>query len=126
MGGEYTSNDFSNLLASDGTIHQTSCTDTPEQNGVAERKHRHLVETARYLLLSSSTSSEFWGEAILTAAHLINRIPTSHNSGRYCLKICMDMLLIILPYMFLVPPILPFVLMSSVVNCHLGLLCVSF
>ncbi|XP_052625020.1 uncharacterized protein LOC111912222 [Lactuca sativa] len=51
--GEYTSNDFTQLLASDGTIHQSSCTDTPHQNGVAERKHLHIVETARSLLLSA-------------------------------------------------------------------------
>src|SRR5581483_7356680 len=77
LGGEYTSNDFTQLLASDGTIHQSSCTDTPQQNGVAERKHRHLVETARSLLLSSEVPSVFWGEALLTATHVINRIPTA-------------------------------------------------
>ena len=81
LGGEYTSNDFTQLLASDGTIHQSSCTDTPQQNGVAERKHRHLVETARSLLLSSGVPSIFWGEALLTATYVINRIPTAHNSG---------------------------------------------
>lgn len=81
LGGEYTSNSFSQLLASDGTIHQSSCTDTPQQNGIAERKHRHLVETARSFLLSADVPSVFWGEALLTAAHVINRIPTSHNSG---------------------------------------------
>ncbi|KAJ9548119.1 hypothetical protein OSB04_020662 [Centaurea solstitialis] len=81
LGREYTSNDFTLLLASDGTIHQSSCTDTPQQNGVAERKHRHLVETARSLLLSSGVPSVFWGEALLTATYLINRIPTAHNSS---------------------------------------------
>ncbi|KAJ9548438.1 hypothetical protein OSB04_020981 [Centaurea solstitialis] len=81
LGGEYTSNDFTQLLASDGTIHQSSCTDTPQQNGVAERKHRHLVETARSLLVSSGVPSIFWGEALLTATYLINRIPIAHNSG---------------------------------------------
>ena len=50
LGGEYTSNKFYQLLALDGTIHQTSCTDTLEQNGVAERKHKHIVETAHSLL----------------------------------------------------------------------------
>ncbi|XP_075489501.1 uncharacterized protein LOC142528343 [Primulina tabacum] len=79
--GEYTSNDFSRLLASDGTIRQTSCRETPEQNGVAEIKHRHIVETAPSFLLSSNVPSAFWGEAILIAVHVINRIPTSHNSG---------------------------------------------
>jgi hypothetical protein len=51
LGGEYTSNKFFQFLALDGTIHQISCTDTLEQNGVAERKHRHIVETACCLLL---------------------------------------------------------------------------
>jgi hypothetical protein len=35
LGGEYTSNKFCQFLTLDGTIHQTLCTDTPEQNGVA-------------------------------------------------------------------------------------------
>lgn len=70
LGGEYTSTPFHNLLRSDGTIHQSSCTDTPQQNGVAERKHRHIGETARSLLLSASVPSEFWGEAVLTASTL--------------------------------------------------------
>ncbi|XP_022859302.1 uncharacterized protein LOC111380069 [Olea europaea var. sylvestris] len=81
LGGEYTSNKFCELLALDGTIHQTSYTDIPEQNSVAERKHRHIVETARSLLLSASVSSMFWGEAVLIAIGLINIIPSSHISG---------------------------------------------
>ena len=44
-------------------------------------KHKYLVETAHSLLLYATVPSEFWGEAILTIAHLINRIPTSYNSG---------------------------------------------
>jgi hypothetical protein len=81
LGGEYTSNKFCQLLALDGTIHQTSCTDTPEQNDVAERKHRHIVETDRSLLLSAFVPSEFWGEAVLTAVSLINMISSSHSLG---------------------------------------------
>jgi hypothetical protein len=81
LGGEYTSNKFCQMLALDGTIHQTSCIDTLEQNGVAERKHRHIVETAHSLLLSAFVSSEFWGEVVLAAVSLINIIPYSHSSG---------------------------------------------
>nr|GEW80287.1 Gag-Pol polyprotein [Tanacetum cinerariifolium] len=51
--GEYTFNDFVSLLKSDGTIYQTSCKDTSQQNSVAERKHHHLVEIARSFLLSA-------------------------------------------------------------------------
>jgi hypothetical protein len=81
LGGEYTSNKFCQLLALDGTIHQTSCTDTSEQNGVAERKYRHIVETARFLLLSAFVLSEFWGEVVLIAVSLINTIPSFYSSG---------------------------------------------
>jgi len=81
LGGEYTSNKFCQLLALDGTIHQTSCIDTPKQNGVAERKHRLIIETAHSLLLSAYVPSEFCEEALLTAISLINTIPSSHSSG---------------------------------------------
>ncbi|GJW68746.1 gag-pol polyprotein [Tanacetum coccineum] len=81
LGREYTSNEFFGLLKSDGTIYQSSCTDTTQQNSVAERKHRHLVETARSFLLAADVPNVFWGEAVLTAAYVINRIPTAHNSG---------------------------------------------
>jgi len=81
LGGEYTSNKFCQMLALDGTIHQNSCTNTLEQNSVAERKHRHIVETARSLLLSTFVPSEFWGEAVLTGVSLINTILSSHSSG---------------------------------------------
>lgn len=53
---------------------------TPEQNGVIERKYKHLVEIAHSLLLFASRS-EFWKEAILATVHLINRILMSHNSS---------------------------------------------
>ena len=46
LGREYTSNKFLELLALDGTMQQTSCIDTTEQNGVVEIKYRHIFETA--------------------------------------------------------------------------------
>jgi hypothetical protein len=81
LGGDYTFNKFGQLLALDGTIHQTSCIDTSKQNGVAEKKHKHIVETASSLLLSAFISNEFWREVVLTVVSLINTIPTSHSSG---------------------------------------------
>jgi len=81
LGGEYTSNKFCQMLALDRIIHQTSCTDTPEQNGAAERKHRHIIETTYSFLLFAFVPSEFQGEAFLTAISLINTISSSYSSS---------------------------------------------
>ena len=53
-----------------------------QQNGVAERKHRHIVECALTLLSHSQLSPIFWSYAVSTSVHLINRLPTPtlHNS----------------------------------------------
>ena len=48
---EYFSTTFSSSMSSHGIIHQSSCVYTPQQNGVAKRKNRHLVETAHTLVL---------------------------------------------------------------------------
>ena len=59
-----------------GIIHQTTCVDKLQQNGVAERKHRDLLEMARALRLQATLPLYFWGHCILTATHLINKLPT--------------------------------------------------
>ncbi|XP_060170885.1 uncharacterized protein LOC132601842 [Lycium barbarum] len=47
-------------FADKGIIHQTSCPHTPQHNGVVERKHMHLLETARALLFQFSLPIRFW------------------------------------------------------------------
>src|SRR3954466_10553246 len=64
-------------MASNGILHQTSCPHTPQQNGVAEHKNRHLVETTRTLLLHGNVPLGFWGDAVLMACYLINCMPSS-------------------------------------------------
>ncbi|KAG7536916.1 GAG-pre-integrase domain [Arabidopsis suecica] len=75
-GGEYTSQAFKEHLASHGIIHQTSCPYTPQQNGVSERKNRHLMEVARSIMFHTNVPKRFWSDAVMTACYLINRTPT--------------------------------------------------
>lgn len=60
-----------------GIVHQTSCAYRPQQNARVERKHRHVLEVARALMFQSGLKISFWGEAVLTAAYIINRLSSS-------------------------------------------------
>jgi transposase InsO family protein len=68
------SNEFYAFLQSKGIISQRSSPSTPQQNGVAERKNRHLLHVVRTLLLESSVPPRFWCETLSTSVHLINRL----------------------------------------------------
>jgi hypothetical protein len=75
-GTEFVNIEFATFLSAEGILHQTSCPDTPPQNGVAERKNRHLLEVARSLMSTMNVPKILWSEAVLTATYLINRIPS--------------------------------------------------
>jgi transposase InsO family protein len=76
-GGEFTSHQFKKFLETNGIMHRISCPYTSQQNGIAERKHRHLVETGLALLAQSHLSNTYWVEAFNTAIYLINRLLTT-------------------------------------------------
>ena len=64
-----------------GIVHQTTCPYTSQQNGVAERKHRHLLDMVRTLLLAMRVPQYLWCEAVLTATYLVNRLPSAALGG---------------------------------------------
>ena len=73
---EYISKEFTELLESEGIKHELTVPHTPQQNGVAERANRTLVEMARCMLLQSKQPNSLWAEAISTANFIRNRCPT--------------------------------------------------
>jgi hypothetical protein len=74
-GGEFIS--LRSFFQDKGVIFQHSCVYTPQQNGVVERKHRHILQVARALKFQAQLPTQFWGECALTAVHIINRLPSS-------------------------------------------------
>ena len=76
-GSEYTNPEFQSFCSTHGILHQTSCPHTPKQNGVSERRHRHVVETCLALLYQPHLPLNFWSYAFTTAIFHINRLPSS-------------------------------------------------
>ncbi|XP_071714909.1 uncharacterized protein [Rutidosis leptorrhynchoides] len=58
---EFLSESFTSYMLQHGILHESSCVDTPAQNGVAERKNRHLLEVARALLFQMNVPKPFLG-----------------------------------------------------------------
>jgi transposase InsO family protein len=75
-GGEYFDPPY---FESCGIIHERTTPYTSQQNGIAERKNRTLKEMVNTMLSYSGLSEGFWGEAMLTACYLLNRIPNKKN-----------------------------------------------
>ena len=75
-GTEYVNKELDEYLSSYGIIHQTTCPGTSEQNGLAERKNRHLLEIARCMMFAMNVPKFLWSEAVMTAAYLMNRMPS--------------------------------------------------
>ena len=63
------------FLSKHGLLHHSSCVDSSQQNGILERKNRHLLEVGCSLLFTVDVPKKFWGDVILTTCFLINRQP---------------------------------------------------
>ena len=68
---------FDKTLALFGIHHRYTCPHTHQQNGVVERKHRHIVETGLSLLAHESLPLKYWSYAFKAVVFIINNLPTS-------------------------------------------------
>ena len=72
-GGEYTSDEFKSYYSKKGIRHEKTVPSTQQQNGVAKRMKRIIVEKVQCMLRMTNLSTSFWCEAVQTTCYLINR-----------------------------------------------------
>jgi hypothetical protein len=75
-GGEYLSNEFTDYLKENGILSQWTPPHTPQLNGVSERRNRTLLDMVRSMMSHAALPISFWGYALETAAHVLNRVPS--------------------------------------------------
>jgi hypothetical protein len=80
-GTEYVNREMDVLLRTSGIRHQNTVPHTPEQNGVAERANRTIMEKSRCMIQDSKLGVKFWEEAVNTAIYFKNRSPTKAVMG---------------------------------------------
>ena len=76
-GLEYCSNEFNEYCRKEGIERHKTAPRNPQQNGLAERMNRTLIERVRCMLHSAGLDRPFWGEAVKTACYLVNRCPSA-------------------------------------------------
>src|SRR3954464_11514561 len=79
-GGEYFPKVFDDFCEEHGIIHERTPPYSPQSNGVAERKNRTLTDLVNAMLDTAGLSKAWWGEAIMTACHVLNRVPTKNKT----------------------------------------------
>ncbi|KAL0286174.1 UNVERIFIED_CONTAM: Copia protein [Sesamum calycinum] len=75
-GREYLSEQFKRICEDKGIIRHLTIPYAPQQTGVAERRNQTLLEMARSMMAQANLPISFWGDAILTAAYILNRVPS--------------------------------------------------
>jgi transposase InsO family protein len=78
-GGKYFSNTFDILCEEHGIVHERTLPYSPQSNGISERKNNTLTDLVNAMLETAGLSKEWWGEAILTAHHVLNCVPMKNK-----------------------------------------------
>ncbi|GJS00719.1 putative ribonuclease H-like domain-containing protein [Tanacetum coccineum] len=84
-GTEFKNKEMNQFCEMKGILRQFSVARTPQQNGVAERRNRTLIEAARTMLADSKLPTTFWAEVVNTACYVQNRVLVvkPHNKTPY-------------------------------------------
>ncbi|GJU24737.1 putative ribonuclease H-like domain-containing protein [Tanacetum coccineum] len=84
-GTEFKNSVMNQFCEMKGIKREFSVARTPQQNGVAERRNRTLIEAARTMLVDSKLPTTFWAEAVNTACYVLNRVLVikPHNKTPY-------------------------------------------
>ena len=76
-GLEFLNQEFVQFCKDEGMVRHKIVPYTPQQNGVAKRMNRTLLEIVRCMMIEGGAPKRFWGEAVNTAAYLVNRRPST-------------------------------------------------
>lgn len=76
-GGEFFNSTCKELFQSHEILHQSSCPYTPQQNGVVEWRHHHILEIARAIRIQGHLPAIYWGHYIQAVVYIINRVPST-------------------------------------------------
>ena len=80
-GREYLSDQFCEWCEEKGIARQLTIPCTPQQNGVAEQRNKTLLDMVRSMMAQANLPISFWGDALLTAAYILNRVPSKSVSS---------------------------------------------
>jgi len=78
-GGKYFSNVFSEFCVEDRIVHERTPLFSQQSNGIAERKNHTLTDLVNAMLSTVGLFKQWWGEAILTVCHVLNRVPAKNK-----------------------------------------------
>ena len=81
-GTEYVNKELTTYFQDSGITHNTTAPYTPEQNGVAERFNRTVMEKVRPMLFDAKLDFSYWAQAAITATYAKNRSPSSHHPSQ--------------------------------------------
>lgn len=100
---KYRNGPFFDFYKKEGITRHFTVRDTPQQNGVAERMNRTLLEKVQCMLSNVGLDKQFWAEAVTYASHLINHLPSAALKGKTPLEYSLaNLQMIMILYMFLV------------------------